>query len=108
MGIEADKVVKDCDAKKVVEDNAEAELASAKEEREECTEKLVTAREEVTRLEEEEETRIVVSYSTEKEKNAKAELDICEEEIEKRVPEIDDSNAVLEQVKGLLTDLKNK
>merc|ERR1712083_1088836 len=96
-------------AKKVVEDNAEAELASAKEEREECTEKLVTAREEVTRLEQEEkETRIVGSDATEKEKNAKAELDICEEEIEKRVPEIDDCNAVLEQVKGLLTELKNK
>merc|ERR1719490_247869 len=71
---EAQQVVKDCDAKKVIRDDAKKELDKATEEREVCTEKLVTERENVERLEqEEEETRIVVAEATEEEKNAEQE-----------------------------------
>merc|ERR1719225_751412 len=104
-----DVSIKECDDKKKIKNDAKKELDIAKDKREKITEDLVKAREDVARLEKEEvEKRVVVAEATAEETNAREELKICTDEIEKRVPEIDACNDVLNRVKGLLIDLKNK
>merc|ERR1719230_2521135 len=54
------------------------------------------------------EARVVVTVATKEEENAEKFLEMCKEEIEKRVPEIEECNAVLTEVRQLLVNLLPK